>query len=100
MATLTIERELDERMGWYTYQVRIDGLDFIGITDATGQAAVDRFKAVATPYADELLRLIQKANQCRDWNKRHPGQGKDWPAFGKLEHMRARLLRQANIRET
>lgn len=103
MATLTINREQDSRMKWFTYKVRVDGHDFMGITDETGAEAVKRLEAIARPRADLILELILAANERREWNMQQlkaGGQGRDWPAFRNLERMRNRLLKEAGIKDT
>lgn len=100
IAILTIDLERDERMGWRTYQVRVNGLDVMGITEETGEEAVERFKAIAEKHAAELLVAVRAVNERREWNIAHEGQGRNWPAFGRLDALKAKLLKEAGIRDT
>lgn len=101
MISYSLER--DERMGWSTHMVRADGRTICGITDSTPQAAVDRFVDLCKANDPLLAELTLAAEERREWNMAQlasGGQGRDWPAFRKLEQMRNKLLREAGIKDT
>lgn len=97
---ISCDREWDDRMKWHTWMVRVDGITIAGVTDETGEPAVRRFEALCKANETELKKLVESAEESREWNVDHPGQGKDWPAFKKLERFKERLLKEAGIQNS
>ncbi len=97
---ITADLERDERMGWNTYKVRVDGLDLFGITEATGKPAVDRLVAICQPRWRELSRLCRDAEEARQWNRDNPTKAKDWLVFKNLDRVKDALIKQAGIKDT
>lgn len=98
--SVTCDLEHNERMGWSTYKIRVRGLDVCGITDLTDKSSVDRFVELANACETELFKLVTDANERREWNMAHIGQGKDWPAFKAKDNKISALLREAGIRNS
>lgn len=67
------------------------------ITAQTPQDETDRFVALVKEHKDELEVLCFDCSTAVDWNQRHPGKGKDWPAFRKKERFVRKLLDQAGV---
>lgn len=97
---ITYVLEKDERMGWSTHVVRVNGSTVAGITDQTPQEAVNAFVALCKLHKFELATLVREADERRQWNIDHPGQGRDWPAFKNLDRKRDALLKEAGIRDS
>ncbi len=100
ITVVTMDRELNERMGWYTYMVRVNGIVVCGITDQTGEAKANKFFELCQLHATEVQEACVNAEERREWNMAHEGQGRDWPAFKIKERLVARLLKEAGIRNT
>lgn len=100
MSIITYSFEKDERMGWSTHMIRVNGSTVVSITSETPQKAVDAFVALCEIHEFELASLVREADERREWNIAHPGQGKDWPAFKNLERKRDALLKQAGVKDS
>lgn len=80
--------------------VRVNGRTIAGITDQTPQEAVNAFVKLCELHKFELAILVKEADERRQWNIDHPGQGKDWPAFKNLERKRDALLKMAGVKDS
>lgn len=77
-----------------------DDESFCIVTNATPAAATARFTALCEEHDIELVYATRDAAERRQWNHAHPGQGRDWPAFRRLEHLVSKLLREAGIKDS
>lgn len=103
MPKITCDLERNDRLDVSIYMFRVDGKTILGLTDQSGEAAAKRLLTICEANAETLLALVTASDQARERNfelMRTGGQGKDWPAFGKLERFREKLLKEANIKNT
>lgn len=98
--TVTMNRELNERMGWYTYMVRVNDIVVCGSTDETGEAAANRFFELCKENEAELNYLCSEAEHYREVNMSDSSKAKDWPAFKARERFVDKLLKEAGISNT
>lgn len=92
----------DEHMGWRTYRVYIfsSSESIAGITEETGEEAVERFTKIVSIREFEVVKAHSEYLERRQWNYDHPGQGKEWPAMKHWSKLLNNLLKEAGIKDS
>lgn len=83
-----------------SHVIRVGTYRLCLITDKTPIEAVNKFVQLCTENSAELEVLCKDAEEARDYNLKDLGKGKNWPAFGKLERFKQKLLDQAGVKDS